>query len=155
MDDYLILHSQNAETGGLADGLLTFYLDHQYYTNARGSICNVEMVMVNASVEVEFNDACLVELDLPLLNAYNNENSQFYTYAILTDNVATQRIGSSPIYRTNARPQKITIRLSKIDRTFYDLTAGNFGAVFILRFSYENEEEEVKAYTETLYNTLV
>jgi hypothetical protein len=154
MDDYLILHSQNAETGGLANGLLTFYLDQQYYSNARGSICDVEMVMVNCSVDVQFNDACLVETSLPIHNGYNNENSQFYTMAILTDNTATQRIGSSPIYRTTARPQQITLRLSRLDRTFYDLTAGNFAGVFILKFSYENEEEEVKAYTETLYNTL-
>jgi hypothetical protein len=110
--------------------------------------------MVNCSVDVQFNDACLVETSLPIHNGYNNENSQFYTMAILTDNTATQRIGSSPIYRTTARPQQITLRLSRLDRTFYDLTAGNFAGVFILKFSYENEEEEVKAYTETLYNTL-
>jgi len=154
MDDYLILHSQNAETGDLANGILTFYLDQQYYSNARGPICNVEMVMVNCSIDVAFNDACLVETSLPILNGYNNQNSQFFTMAILTDNVATQRIGSSPIYRTNARPQQITLRLSKLNGTQYDLTTGDFGGVFILKFSYEEEEEEVKAYTETLYNTL-
>ncbi len=155
MDDYLILHSQNAETGDLANGILTFYLDQQYYSNARGAICDVEMVMVNASIEVAFNDACLIETSLPILNAYNNENSQFFTMGILSDNVASQRIGSSPIYRTNARPQQITFRFSRLDRTTYDLTAANFASVIILKFSYENEEEEVKAYTETLYNTLV
>ena len=155
MDDYLVLHSNQADASSdLTNGQLTFYLGNEYYTNARGSICDVELVLFNASIDVLFNDACLVQTDLPLVNCYNNENSNFNVLGILSDNVGAQRIGSSPVYRTNARPQKITFRLQSLDSSFYDLTDGNFGGVFVLKFSYDDPQENVQEFTQSFYNTL-
>lgn len=155
LSDYLILQSSKADMTKATSGIMTFYIDNQYYSNTRGSVCDVKMIMCNASIDVAFNDCCIIDCDLALQNAYNNENDVFNPFQIISDSVATSRIGEIPNYRTRARPQKISIRLRSIDGTPFDLTQDNFGAFFIFEFTYKDVEKEISNYVGENYKFLL
>lgn len=154
MDDYLILQYDQSLKQQATEGILTWYVDKAYYSNARGSVCDVEMVLLNASLDIQFNDCCIVETDLILYNAYNTNNNGWNPINVLTDNVGAQRIGKLPIYRTTARPYKISVKFRQLDGTPYDLTQGNFGTFIIFKFSYQDPEKAQDEYLNTSYKTL-
>lgn len=154
MDDYLILRYDEAIKTSEASGILTWYVDKAYYSNDRGTVCDVEMVMLNASLDVTFNDCCVVETDLAVYNVYNTKNDGWNVINVLTDNVAAQRIGKLPVYRTPARPHKISVKFRSLNGTGFDLSTGDFGCFCVLKFSYDDPKKETADYIETSYKTL-
>ena len=153
LSDYLILHSSNADMSKATSGVMIFYIDNQYYSNTRGPVCDVKLIVCNASLEVANNDCCIVESDLGLQNAYNSNNDVFNPMYSFKDNVITQV--HVPSYRIGARPQKIAIRLRSLDGTPFNLTQNNFSASFIFEFKYENVKDEIDDYVDSSYKTVL
>lgn len=156
MDDYLTLRSVDANYKG-ADGILTWYIPDNYYTNNRGSICDFEICLYNVCcnpADLPGTEYFTVETDLPSYNNSDTTNDNWSVCGIITNTGTTQRIGDLPIYRTTAKPNKISILIRRANDQRLDWTSSDNSGIFVFRFMYSNPEEETKDYINTFYKTL-
>ena len=156
MDDYLTLRSSEADER-FDNGVISWYIPSNYYTSARGTVCDVNLTLYNVCclpADLPGNEFFTVETSLPIYNNHDTKNDGWNVMGIITNQNGTARIGEMPVYRTAARPGKISVMVRRGTDVGLDWTdTTNNSGVFVFKFSYEDPDEAVDEYQAGLYKT--
>lgn len=131
-----------------------FEIPSSYYTNARGSVCNVSLVdftfVGDAPVAggVIVSDGGSIEFDLNCFNCFDTGNQRFKFCASLGDNISINK-GETIKYLTKSNPSSVSFRL-KYRGTNLNVLAE---AIFVLKFEYFNIGETQADFNNVLTKT--
>jgi len=145
--DYLTLYSSDAVQSG---GKLVWNLNPEYQFKNRGQYCLVSLA--KAAVLDTDLDKNVVVVYKDGQNAASSSNNRAALGIVSCTAAATgfhhaYYAGESVKYLTRARPTRIELNLTQIDKT--EITIGQ--AVFVLKFEYLNAEEAQATTLSTMY----
>lgn len=145
--DYITLYSSDAVQSG---GKLVWNLNPEYQFKNRGNYCLVSLA--KAAVLDTDLDKNVVVVYKDGQNAASSSNNGAALGIVSCTAAATgfhhaYYAGESVKYLTKARPTRIELNLTQIDKT--EITIGE--AVFVLKFEYLNTEEAQATTLSTMY----
>jgi len=145
--DYITLYSSDAVQSG---GKLVWNLNPEYQFKNRGNYCLVSLA--KAAVLDTDLDKNVVVVYKDGQNAASSSNNGAALGIVSCTAAATgfhhaYYAGESVKYLTKARPTRIELNLTQIDKT--EITIGE--AVFVLKFEYLNTEESQATTLSTMY----
>ena len=151
--DILVLRSEDGiETrttnGSVNTDEYSFNINPNYYSNTRGSVCEVELVDFSVLGNVFFSHYGFVECNLNHYNLTDTQNQEFFFMKSLGVYLAPNTNNISVL--TKSQPTSIKVRL-KYSGTA--LTDPNYN--FVFKFNYLNVEEVQRDFnsvsTKTIY----
>lgn len=155
--DFVVLRKNlgaSVDVGSLRTYTLDFEIPSSYYTNARGSVCNVCLIdfAIKGDTDppngVMVSTGGLVEFDLTCFNCFDSANEKFKFACSLGSNFVINN--SQQIkYLTKSNPSSVSFRLSYrgVD------TIDDAEAIFVLKFEYFNIGETQEEFNNVLTKT--
>ena len=160
--DFVVLRKTlGASTTGAENEAITnrtytvdFEIPSSYYTNSRGSVCNVCLIdfaiigdTFNPTGGVLVSDGGFIEFDLNCFNCFDNANERFKFACSLGNNLIINN--SQQIkYLTKSNPSSVSFRVS-----YRGTALPNAEAIFVLKFEYFNIGETQEDFNNVLTKT--
>jgi hypothetical protein len=133
--------------------ILDFEIPSSYYTNARGSVCNVSLIDftlkgdTNPAGGIIVSDGGMIEFDLNCFNCFDTANERFKFACSLGRNLVINN--SQQIkYLTKSNPSSVSFRLQ-----YRGTALPTTEAIFVLKFEYFNIGETQEDFNNVLTKT--
>ena len=151
LSDYIILKSEDANKSQAGNGILTWYVGTQYYTNSRGPICDFSIPSAYFNVDLNNEQALMIESNLGFQNVKNTSNDSYQIVQLISDSGRQPNLSEHEVlkYRCPSRPNTISLRFSKEDNTQFDVSTNE--GFFVCKFSYSNLEDNVQEFKDQQY----
>jgi len=126
-----------------------FTIPPNYYSNTRGSVCEVELMDFSNIGTIYANNSGFIETNLNHYNLQDTQNQEFFFLCALGSNLRLNP--RTPVkVLTQSQPQSIKLRIN-----YGGVALGvSTTHVFALKFTYFNVGETQKDYNDVKTNTL-